>query len=78
MEATHKKSVVRLQNCLIFDLEGKNSIEYDMLDYIEKNPNTTAGYIVMPEQTLRKSISKVENDPIAQVVSGKEQKFDVN
>jgi hypothetical protein len=45
-----------------------------MLDYIEKNPNTTTGYIVLPEQTLRKNISKLENDPVAQLVSGQEQK----
>ena len=36
-----------------------------MLDYIEKDPNATTGYIIMPEQTLRRSISKREADPIA-------------
>jgi hypothetical protein len=47
-----------------------------MLDCIVRDPNATTGYIVMPEQTLRSSISpQREADPIAQLVSGKEEEM---
>jgi hypothetical protein len=45
-----------------------------MLDSIEKAKDTKVGYIVAPEQSLRRSISEEEKDydPIAQLVNGKE------
>jgi hypothetical protein len=45
-----------------------------MLDNIEKAKETKVGYIVAPEQSLRRSISDREEelDPIAQLVNGKE------
>jgi hypothetical protein len=59
----------------MFEYEGQNTIEYDMLDSIEKAKDTKVGYIVAPEQSLRRSISdrgEEELDPIAQLVNGKE------
>jgi hypothetical protein len=41
-----------------------------MLDSIEKAKETKVGYIVAPEQSLRRSVSE-EYDPIAQLVNGK-------
>ncbi len=72
--STFKKVAYKLDKCFIFEYEGQNTIEYDMLDSIEKAKDTKVGYIVAPEQSLRRSISDREEelDPIAQLVNGKE------
>lgn len=71
-----------MQNCFIFQLEGENTIEYDLLDNIEKCKDAHEGYLVFPEQTLMRSMresqkeekqDEEELDPIAQVVQGKEK-----
>lgn len=68
-----------MQNCFIFEFEGQNTIEYDLdiMESIEKCKEAEPGYIVFPEQALRKSIREEkkeqseEMDPIGQFVQGK-------
>ena len=50
-----------------------------MLDNIEKCKDAHSGYIVFPEQTLRKSVrqNSEEMDPIAQMAQGKEKMVEV-
>ncbi len=65
-----------MPNCFIFDLEGQNSIEYDIFESIQRCPDAKEGYIVFPEKTLRKSIREEkseEMDPIGMLVQGKEE-----
>lgn len=37
-----------MDKCFIFQLQGQNTIEYDMLDSIEKAKDTKVGFIVDP------------------------------
>lgn len=46
-----------------------------MLDSIEKAEDVKVGYIVDPEQALRRSISDKE-DPISDLINGKEKKVE--
>ena len=67
-----------MPNCFIFDLEGQNSIEYDLdiVESIQRCPDAKEGYIVFPEKTLRKSIREEkseEMDPVGMLVQGKEE-----
>lgn len=42
------KVVYKLKDCYIFEYEGQNSIEYDLLDGIEKHDKTQTGYLLCP------------------------------
>lgn len=47
-----------------------------MLDSIEKASDVKVGYIVDPEQTLRRSISDKE-DPISDLINGREREVEI-
>lgn len=53
-----------MQNCFIFEFEGQNTIEYDLdiMESIEKCKEAEPGYIVFPEQALRKSIREEKKE----------------
>ena len=60
--AEHKKTVHKLKDCFIFEYEGQNSIEYDLLDGIEKHDKTQTGYLLFPETVIRRSNSNGSNE----------------
>jgi hypothetical protein len=41
-----EKKITKLKDCYVFDLEGKNSIEYDLLDGIENDEAAYCGMLV--------------------------------
>lgn len=62
-KATQSKKFFKLKDCFIFELEGKNSIEYNFLDNIERDENTQSGYLMLPEKVIKSEISDHSNEP---------------
>ena len=78
-QPTHKKTAFRLNNCFIFEYEGQNTVEYDLLDYIEKCKDAVEGCVVFPEQPLRRSTSQEETeDAITRLVACKEKSVELS
>lgn len=61
-EFNKPKKYLKLKDCFIFEYEGKNSIEYDFLDNIERDENTKSGYLVQPQKVITNRISSDSND----------------
>ena len=59
----NQKTVHKLKDCYIFEYEGENSIEYDLLDGIEKHEKTQTGYLLFPEAVLKKVNSEGSDKP---------------
>ena len=48
MPETQKTTYYKMKDCYIFEYEGQNTIEYDLLDGIEKHDKTQKGYLLFP------------------------------
>lgn len=59
--------VFKMKDFYVFELEGKNSIEYDFLDSIEKDQHTQSGYFMVPEKVISSVISDGSDEPPAEV-----------
>ncbi len=62
MAENKNKTVYKLKDCYIFEYEGQNSIEYDLLDGIEKHDKTQTGYLLCPQNAIRSNISSDSNE----------------
>lgn len=51
-----------MKDCYIFEYEGQNTIEYDLLDGIEKHDKTQRGYLLFPEKVIKSNISSDSNE----------------
>ena len=49
-----------MKDFYIFELEGQNSIEYDLLENIERDEHTQSGIFMLPERVILKK--EISND----------------